>query len=73
MNTKKEIIKLDKNIQTNLDSMTTTSGRIRYLTSLGHSQGDIARKLKIRPQHVNNVLKTSVKTPKDIIPTSKKK
>ena len=69
MSTKKEVIKVSKTVQDNIDSMTTTSGSIRYLHSLEYSQGDIARKLKIRPQFVNNVLRQDVKTPKDSLPS----
>lgn len=38
------------------NSLSTTSSKIRYLSSIGMSRGDIARKLEIRYQHVRNVL-----------------
>ena len=38
-----------------LSQFTTTSSKIRYLTSLGWKRGQIALHLKIRYQHVRNV------------------
>lgn len=42
---------------TDLDftSIATTSGKIRYLTSLGKTRSEIAKLLNIRYQHVRNV------------------
>ena len=53
-------------------AFTTMAGKIRYLNSLGHTQGDISRYLTtpaklVRPQWVNGVLRTPVKTPKEPI------
>ncbi len=59
--------KLNKAQTTKLNKFTTTSGKIRYLNSLGQSRGDISRTLKIRYQWVRNVLITEVKSPKEKI------
>lgn len=56
--------KLNKAQTTALNALTTTSGKIRYLTSLDWKRGDIARYLGIRYQHVRNVQITPVKNPK---------
>ena len=56
-----------KTVADKLKTMTTTSGKIRYLASQGWSQGDTARFLGKRPQHVSNVLRTPVTTPTDKI------
>ena len=42
----------------------STSSKIRYLTSLKYSRPEIADKLKIRYQHVRNVQITPVKNAK---------
>lgn len=47
-----------------LDTLPTKSAKIRYLANEGMSRGDIARTLKIRYQHVRNVLITPVTNPK---------
>ncbi len=60
---KKQIITLPKTVQTTLDSLQFTSTKIRYLHSLNYSQGDIARKLNKRPQHISNVLNQKVTNP----------
>lgn len=44
-----------------LTSFTTKSAKIRHLHSLNYSRGDIAKHLKIRYQHVRNVLITPIK------------
>ena len=59
-----EVPKLSKDQNAQLDQLTTKSGKIRYLTSLEWSRGQIAEKLKIRYQHVRNVQITPVKTPR---------
>jgi len=64
---KKEIPTLKKELKAKLNSLSTTSGKIRYLHSEEFSQGDIKRILNIRHQHVNNVLRTEVKNPVDKI------
>jgi len=65
---------LSKSQQVTFDNLTTKSGWIRYLASLGWSRGDTVRlinegplkgKKPIRYQHVRNVLLTPVTTPKD--------
>ena len=51
--------------QTNkLNTLPTTSSKIRYLDSIDMSRGDISRTLNKRYQHVRNVLITPVKNPK---------
>ena len=47
-----------------LAALPTKSAQIRYLAAQDMSRGDIARTLKIRYQHVRNVLITPVKNPK---------
>ena len=42
-------------------SLPTKSAQIRYLSSLKMSRGDISRLMKIRYQHVRNVLITPLK------------
>ena len=54
-------------VKAKLSTLVTTSGKIRYLASQGWSQGDTARFLGKRPQHVSNVLRTPVTTPTDKI------
>jgi len=56
---------VSKSEQTKLDSLSTTSGKIRYLNGLGRSRGDISRLLGIRYQWVRNVLVTPVKEPRE--------
>jgi hypothetical protein len=56
---------VSKSEQTKLDSLSTTSGKIRYLNGLGWSRGDISRFLGIRYQWVRNVLVTPVKEPRE--------
>ena len=48
------VIKVTKQVQTDLDNLPTTFGRIKYLTALGWDKADIARKLGILYQHVWN-------------------
>ncbi len=48
-----------------LEGLTSTSGKIRYLNSLGWSRGAIAKKLDKKYQHVRNVLVTPVAQPKE--------
>lgn len=57
-------VKFDRKV---LEGFSTTSGKIRYLHSLGMHNGAIARTLGKRPQHVSNVLRTPVKNPIDSI------
>lgn len=44
-----------------LETMVTTSSKIRYLASTGMTKSQIAAKLNIRYQHVRNVLITPLK------------
>jgi hypothetical protein len=60
-NTKKNVPSLSKEIQSNLDQLTSTAGKIRYLHSSGFDRGDISRILNIRYQWVRNVLITPLK------------
>lgn len=50
-----------------LDSLSTWSGKFRYMKGLGYSIGDIAAATGKIYQHVRNVLKTPVATPKEKI------
>ena len=59
--TKKTAPKLAASVQTELDAMTTTAARIRFLDSKDFSKGDISRILAIRYQWVRNVLNTPLK------------
>lgn len=47
-----------------LDQFSTTSSKIRYLSSQNMSTADIAKKLGIRYQHVRNVLLKPLKSGK---------
>ncbi len=67
MTNQTKAVKLSKAQKTKLATMTTTSGRIRYLNSLGWSRSEIKDELKIIYQFVRNVLKMSVKNPVDKI------
>lgn len=60
-NTKKTAPKLSKDLQAELDAMTQTSTKIRFLAGKGFSRGDISRALGIRYQWVRNVLITPLK------------
>lgn len=46
-----------------LSNCPTKSAKIRYLTSLRWTRGQVAKHLDIRYQHVRNVLITPVKNP----------
>lgn len=65
---KKKVKLVNKDIQKILDGFQFTSTKIRYLHSLSWSQGDIARKLNKRPQHISNVLGQKVTNPLENIP-----
>jgi DNA-binding transcriptional regulator YiaG len=60
--TKKSAKTLSKAQSEKLESLATTSGKIRFLDSEGLSRGDIARVLNIRYQWVRNVLITPLKS-----------
>jgi len=57
-------MELSKAQTAKLNKLPTKSAKIRFLSSIGISRGDIARTLGIRYQHVRNVLITPVKNPK---------
>lgn len=57
--------KLNKTQSTKISKLSTTSGKIRYLSSQKFSRGEISKILGIRYQHVRNVLITPVKNPKE--------
>jgi hypothetical protein len=51
----------DTQVNAELEKLSTTSGKIRYLDSIGWTRGAIAKKLDKRYQHVRNVLITPIK------------
>lgn len=55
--------KLNKSQRFNLESFSTKSAKIRYLTSLDWKRSQIAKELNILYQHVRNVQITPVKNP----------
>ena len=70
----RQVHKLSKSEQVTFDNLSTKSGWIRYLTSLGLTRGEVVKylnegplkgKKQIRYQHVRNVLITTVTTPTD--------
>jgi hypothetical protein len=60
-NTKKSVPTVSKEIRSELDAMTQTATKIRFLDSKGFGRGDISRILQIRYQWVRNVLITPLK------------
>ena len=60
-------IKLKTNQKSKLNSFSTTSAKMRYLSSLKMDYGQISKTLNKRYQHVRNVMKTEVKNPKESI------
>ena len=58
---KKEVKKVSSDVAKELESLETTSAKIRYLHAKGWERGDIARFLGKRYQHVRNVLITPLK------------
>ncbi len=58
-----EAKKLTKTQKFNVESMSTKSAKIRYLTSLDWTRSQIAKHLNILYQHVRNVQITPVKNP----------
>ena len=61
-NIKKSAPKLSAIVQTKLDTLETTSAKVRYLSAEGFDRGDISRTLNIRYQWVRNVLITPLKS-----------
>lgn len=61
MNTKKTTPKLQTTLEKKMNELPTKSAKIRFLHSEGFSRGDISRILKIKYQHVRNVLVTPLK------------
>lgn len=57
----KVIPTIEDSISEKLESLTTTSSKIRFLDSLGYTRGDISRILGVRYQWVRNVLITPIK------------
>jgi hypothetical protein len=51
---------LNKTQSTKLNTFKTKSDKIRYLNSLNYNRSEISQILKIRYQHVRNVLITPV-------------
>ena len=65
MNTKLDNTKVESpNFDKELESLPTTSSKIRFLNSKGLSRSQIKTILKIRYQHVRNVLITPIKKAK---------
>ena len=62
-----QTIKLSKVQKTKLSTMTTKSGKIRYLRSLGWSRSQIKDEVGVIYQFVRNVLEMKVKNPVDKI------
>lgn len=57
--------KLTKKQSTKLNSFTTTSAKIRFLSNLDYTRSEIKNTLNIRYQHVRNVLITPIKKAKE--------
>lgn len=53
--------------QNKLESLTTKSGKIRYLRGTGMTRYQVSKYLNIRYQHVRNVDITPVKNPKETV------
>lgn len=60
-NTKKSVPTVSKEIRSELDSLTQTASKIRFLLSKNYSRGDVSRILGIRYQWVRNVSITPLK------------
>lgn len=58
---KKTAPSLATKVQAELDTLTTTAAKIRFLHAANYSKGDIGRILNIRYQWVRNVLNTPLK------------
>ena len=54
---------ITKSQSTKINKMNTKSAKIRFLNAEGFSRSEIAALIKIRYQHVRNVLITPVKNP----------
>jgi hypothetical protein len=63
--TKEKIDTLDVSFDKDLESLPTTSSKIRFLNSKGLTRSQIKAKLQIRYQHVRNVLITPIKKQKE--------
>ena len=57
----KSLLKISSTNRTKLETLPTTSSRIRFLNKLGFSRSEIAVELNKRYQHVRNVLITPIK------------
>ncbi len=58
-------IKINKELDTKLESFKCLSTKIRYLNSLNYTRVEIKNKLNIRYQHVRNVLEMRVTKAKE--------
>lgn len=65
MSDQNKAVKLSKAQETTYDKLTTKSGRIRYLTSMGWSRSQIKDKVGVIYQFVRNVQLMKVKSPVD--------
>ncbi len=65
LNVHKEIVmkELTKSQKFNVESFSTKSAKIRYLTNLDWTRSEISKYLNILYQHVRNVQITPVKNP----------
>lgn len=57
----KSLLKISSTNRTKLNSLPTTSSKIRFLNGLKFSRSEIAVELNKRYQHVRNVLITPIK------------
>lgn len=62
--TKTSQINLSSTQLTHYNTLTTTSSKIRYLSSLNYTTSQISTHLQKRYQHIRNVLITPIKNPK---------
>ncbi len=58
----KSLLKISSVNRSRLNSLPTTSSKIRFLNKLGFSRSEISVELNKRYQHVRNVLITPIKT-----------
>lgn len=59
---KKATVSISNEVAAVLETLTTKSAKIRFLSACEFSRGDISRILNIRYQHVRNVLISEVKS-----------
>ncbi len=58
-------IKLTTSQTKKVNSFKYTSTKVRYLLSLKHTPSQVSKYLNIIYQHVNNIIHTNVKSPKE--------